>query len=82
MVRMGSRVRTPPSAPPGKNFGDYFDMAKKGARMILKLQCGDCGRQNYITERNKLNTPDKLSLEKYCPKCRKHTLHKENAKMK
>jgi large subunit ribosomal protein L33 len=27
--------------------------------------------------KNKKNTPDKLELNKYCPFCRKHTLHSE-----
>ena len=26
---------------------------------------------------NKKNTPDKLELNKYCPFCRKHTVHTE-----
>jgi large subunit ribosomal protein L33 len=27
--------------------------------------------------KNKKNSPDKLELKKYCPHCRRHTLHKE-----
>lgn len=57
-------------------------MAKKSARVLLKLQCPVCSRQNYVTDKNKTNTPDKLVLKKYCPQCRKHTEHKENQKMK
>jgi large subunit ribosomal protein L33 len=57
-------------------------MAKKGARQIFALVCSVCKSQNYITEKNKLNVPDKIELMKYCPKCRKKTLHKENAKLK
>lgn len=59
-------------------------MAKKGKgpRMILGLKCADCGAFNYITERNKVNTPDKLELKKYCKRCRKHTAHKETSKLK
>lgn len=57
-------------------------MAKKTGRMLLKFECTECHRQNYVSEKNKLNTGDKLELKKYCPKCRKHTVHKENPKMK
>lgn len=57
-------------------------MAKKGARQILGLICTVCKSQNYISERNKTNTPEKLELKKYCRKCRKHTPHKETSKLK
>jgi large subunit ribosomal protein L33 len=57
-------------------------MAKKWHVMQIGLQCGECGRLNYTTTRNKLNMPTKLSLKKYCPGCRKHTLHKERQKLK
>ncbi|MEP0815111.1 MAG: 50S ribosomal protein L33 [bacterium] len=54
-------------------------MAKKGdKRMMVVLACGDCGSRNYYSERNRVNTPAKLELKKYCRPCRKHTLHKES----
>jgi large subunit ribosomal protein L33 len=56
-------------------------MAKEG-RPILALVCSVCKSQNYITSRNKTNTPDKLVLKKYCKKCRKVTEHKESSKLK
>jgi large subunit ribosomal protein L33 len=56
-------------------------MAKKEQREMLALICSVCKSQNYITNRNKLNTPEKLALNKYCRHCRKHTLHKENTKL-
>ncbi|MCD6125177.1 50S ribosomal protein L33 [bacterium] len=54
-------------------------MAKKGKskREIIILECTVCKSRNYVTEKNRQNTPDRLQLKKYCPKCRKHTLHKE-----
>ena len=53
-------------------------MAKKGeARGNVTLKCTECKEQNYRTEKNKRNTTDKLELNKFCPKCRKTTLHKE-----
>lgn len=57
-------------------------MAKKGPRQILGLVCTVCKSQNYVSERNKTNTTEKLEIKKFCPKCRKHTLHKEISKLK
>ncbi|MDO8452757.1 MAG: 50S ribosomal protein L33 [bacterium] len=57
-------------------------MAKKGARQLFALICSECKAQNYITEKNKTNTVEKLALLKFCAKCRKKTLHKETQKLK
>ena len=46
-------------------------------RDIITLACVDCKNRNYTTTKNKKTTPDKLELKKFCPSCRKHTLHKE-----
>ena len=50
-----------------------------GAEMRVKvtLRCSECKQRNYNTMKNKKNTPDRLELNKYCPFCRKHTLHVE-----
>jgi large subunit ribosomal protein L33 len=56
-------------------------MAKKEQRELLALQCTVCKNQNYITKRNKINTPEKLVMSKYCRHCRKHTEHKETSKL-
>lgn len=55
-------------------------MAKKDDRMIITLACGDCKERNYTTMKNKKNDPDRLNLNKYCGRCRKHTEHKETKK--
>ena len=57
-------------------------MAKKGPRQYLGLKCTVCGNFNYISERNKTETQEKLALTKHCRTCRKHTLHKEVSKLK
>ncbi|MFC1710353.1 50S ribosomal protein L33 [Patescibacteria group bacterium] len=57
-------------------------MAKKGAREIVALVCEECKSQNYTTERNKINIEGKLTLKKYCKRCKKQTLHKETSKLK
>ena len=50
-------------------------MARKGNRIQVILSSED-GHQ-YHTERNKMNTTEKLQLKKYNPKLRKHVLYKE-----
>ncbi len=57
-------------------------MAKKGQREIFALKCTVCNKNNYITNKNKTNTPNKLTIKKYCRTCRKHTEHKETSKLK
>ena len=56
-------------------------MAKKDQRVLLALTCTVCKHQNYITDRNKINTPEKLTFNKYCRYCKKHTAHKESSKL-
>ena len=46
-------------------------------RVKVTLRCNECKQRNYNTMKNKKNTPDKLELNKYCPFCRKHTVHTE-----
>ena len=55
---------------------------KKGPRKIMALVCTVCKSQNYITEKNKINKPEKLVFKKYCKKGRKVTEHKESSKLK
>ncbi len=52
-------------------------MAKKDVRLALGLECSECKSRNYITEKNTIETKDKLSLKKYCKKCRKVQIHTE-----
>ena len=47
-------------------------------RVKVTLACTECKQRNYNTmKKDKKNTPDRIELNKYCPFCRKHTLHKE-----
>ena len=46
-------------------------------REIITLQCPDCKNRNYSTTKNRKTTTERLELKKFCPKCRKHTAHKE-----
>ncbi|MEG3594029.1 MAG: 50S ribosomal protein L33 [Chloroflexota bacterium] len=53
-------------------------MAKKGdARSLVNLGCERCRERTYHTSKNKRNDPQRLELNRYCPRCRVHTLHKE-----
>ncbi len=56
-------------------------MAKKGSRQLVGLVCETCGKQNYVVEKNKVNTTTALKLKKYCNQCKKHTAHKEKKKL-
>jgi len=58
-------------------------MAKKGEHRIqIGLVCKVCKNRNYVTTRNKLNTPEKLVKKKFCKFCKKVTEHKETDKLK
>ena len=48
-------------------------MAAKGAREAITLECTECKRRNYTTEKNKKNNTERLEVEKYCKFCKKHT---------
>ena len=53
-------------------------MAKKSAvRTIVDMNCTECKAYTYNTEKNRRNTPDRVELKKFCPRCRVHTLHRE-----
>jgi large subunit ribosomal protein L33 len=52
-------------------------MAKVDARPIIQLACSECKRRTYTTRKNKKNDPNRLELMKYCPRERRHTLHRE-----
>lgn len=53
---------------------------KNGPRENITLVCTECKNKNYRTEKNKRNTTERLELKKFCPTCRKETLHKEEKK--
>ena len=55
---------------------------KKGNRILIALQCTETGMRSYISQKNKINSAEKLELKKFNPKLRKHTIHKEVQKLK
>jgi len=46
-------------------------------RDLFHLRCESCGRDNYVTDKNKRTMPEKFKIKKFCAACRKHTSHKE-----
>ncbi len=56
-----------------------LDVASKSqdVRPKITLACVDCKERTYTTEKNKKNDPGRIELRKYCPRCRRHTLHRE-----
>ena len=56
---------------------EYFSSATQIGMQRITLKCTECSSENFRTEKNKKNTTDRLELNKFCPKCRKNTLHKE-----
>ncbi|MBI2021397.1 50S ribosomal protein L33 [Candidatus Daviesbacteria bacterium] len=52
-------------------------MAKKNARMAIGLECSVCKSRNYITQKNTTETKEKITLKKYCKKCRQVREHTE-----
>ncbi len=52
-------------------------MAKQ-ARPVITLECSQCKQRNYATTKNIRTTKERLELKKYCPTCKKRTVHKES----
>lgn len=40
-------------------------------------RCTVCGEENYIGTKNKRKHPDRMEINKFCPRCNKKTVHKE-----
>jgi large subunit ribosomal protein L33 len=53
-------------------------VAKAENRLVITLACTECRERTYTTEKNKKNDPNRLELRRYCPRCRRHTLHRES----
>ena len=65
----------------GCNFfvRSFSKMAKKAdVRTKITFECTECKHRNYDSYKNKRNDPDRLTISKYCPFCKKHTEHKES----
>ncbi len=56
--------------------------SKKGNRVLIGLECEETGIRAYVTEKNRVNTRDKLRLKKFNPVLKKHTWFKEVKRLK
>jgi large subunit ribosomal protein L33 len=53
-------------------------MAKsKGDRIFINLACTECRERTYHSQKNRRNDPDRMELNKFCPRCRAHKVHRE-----
>ena len=55
-------------------------MARSEAREYVSMECTVCGSRNYRTQERAKGQTYKVDVRKYCPRCRKHELHKEKKK--
>jgi large subunit ribosomal protein L33 len=57
---------------------ERFAVAKAtDVRPKITMACVECKNRNYITSKNRRNDPDRIQLKKFCPRCGKHTDHRE-----
>jgi large subunit ribosomal protein L33 len=46
-------------------------------RVQITLECTKCNERNYSTTKNRRTHPERAEFKKYCPRCNRHTAHKE-----
>jgi large subunit ribosomal protein L33 len=46
-------------------------------REKVVLACEVCKARNYNVSKNRRNQPQRLEVKKFCPRCGRHTLHRE-----
>jgi large subunit ribosomal protein L33 len=46
-------------------------------RDIITFQCTECKEKNYTSTKNKKTKSDRIELKKFCPRCRRHAVHRE-----
>jgi len=51
--------------------------APTDVRPKITLACEECKNRNYITNKNRRNNPDRMSMKKFCNTCGTHRAHKE-----
>jgi large subunit ribosomal protein L33 len=80
-VVLVSREPSCPGVTPDDRFTSREQVAPMAkatdVRPKITLACTECKERNYITKKNRRNDPDRLDLAKFCPRCKKHTTHRE-----
>jgi len=46
-------------------------------RENITLECTVCKERNYTNTKNKRTHTQRVEFRKFCPRCNKHTVHKE-----
>jgi large subunit ribosomal protein L33 len=65
-------------APVAQQGKETATVAKQtDVRPKITLACTECKERNYVTRKNRRNDPDRLELKKFCPRERRHTVHRE-----
>jgi large subunit ribosomal protein L33 len=49
----------------------------KENRIVITLACTECKERNYTTMKNRKEHPDRMTLRKFCPRCRAVREHRE-----
>lgn len=55
----------------------HYRQEGKKMRDLVSLICEECKEENYYPDKTKRLNPERIEFKKYCPRCRKHTIHKE-----
>lgn len=50
---------------------------KQGNRIHVTMACSECRERTYLTSKNRRNDTGRLELNKFCPRCRVHRVHRE-----
>ena len=54
----------------------YFNYLNRKSKIEAKKK-NSFKLYSYTTSKNRFNTTNRLTLKKYCPNCKRHTLYKE-----
>ncbi|GAC1353429.1 MAG: 50S ribosomal protein L33 [Polyangiales bacterium] len=49
-----------------------------GERVPIVLSCAECSARNYKTTRTRQPGSKAIELKKFCPACKRHTVHRES----
>ena len=47
-------------------------------RIKIVLECEECHARNYTQSKNKQEHPERIQVKKFCPRCNRHTIHRES----
>jgi len=56
--------------------------SKKGNRVTIGLECEETGARLYVTQKNRIQTREKLRIKKFNPLLKRHSWFTEVKKLK